>query len=82
MSLGVIPWTIISIFNSKLIGQEKTKFVLGGAFIRVFSEVILLILLGEHFGIIGLALAMTLSLIFHSVSAAIFYKFATVKEYK
>jgi len=80
MSLGVIPWTIISIFDSKLMRREKTKFVLIGAMIRISSLLILLILLGEQLGVIGFALAVLFSLIAHSLATSVFYKLKYAKE--
>jgi len=80
MSLAVIPLTLMSIFQSKLIGREKTKFVLMGAAIRISTLLILLILLGEQLGIIGFALAILFSLIAHSLAATIFYKMVFVNE--
>ena len=80
MSLGVIPWTIASIFQSKLIGKEKTKFVLIGAAIRISTLLVLLFSLGEQLGIIGFALAVLISLIVHSITSAIFYKIVFVNE--
>ncbi len=80
MSLGVIPWTIISIFDSKFIRQEKTKLVLIGATIRISTLLILLILLGEQLGIIGFALAVLFSLIAHCLTISFFYKFKFAKE--
>jgi len=80
MSLAVIPLTVMSIFQSKLIGREKTKFVLMGAIIRISTLLILLFLLGEQLGIIGFALAILFSLVAHSFAATIFYKMVFVNE--
>lgn len=55
LSLAVIPNTIILIFSSKFLGNEKSKFILIGTIIYATSYLLLILLLGATYGIHGLA---------------------------
>jgi O-antigen/teichoic acid export membrane protein len=61
MILGVIPLTISSLINSRLLGMAKSKPVLIGSATYVSSLLILLYLLGSHFGLLGLGMATIIS---------------------
>lgn len=63
MTIGIIPLTIISIANSKLLAREDSKIVLLSALTFLSSQSLLVIILGEILGLIGLAVA-TLSALF------------------
>ena len=70
MSLAVIPTTLNLIFTSQLLGLEKSKFVIIGRLIALFTTVVLTITLGISYGMIGLAIAFLLtSIVQTSVSA-------------
>ena len=70
MSLAVIPITLNLIFTSQLLGLEKSKFVLIGRLIALFTTSVLTITLGMSYGMIGLAIAFLLtSIVQTSVSA-------------
>ena len=60
MSLSVIPATLTLIFTSKLLGSEKSKFVLISAVINVIVETIGIILFGHTLGIVGVAISYVL----------------------
>lgn len=72
MITSLIPLTIAAIFNAKLQAKESTKIGYS-AIIRVGSLLILLAILGEIFGLVGLALAVLLSIIFYTGFLGILY---------
>lgn len=55
MSLAIIPDAITMLFMSKMLGQEKSKFVLLAKFTSLIIMVVGFILLGPIYGIMGLA---------------------------
>ena len=61
LSLSVIPIAVQSIFISKLLGQEKTRYVLISRLISIFVLVFGIIVLGNEFGPEGIATAYVLS---------------------
>ena len=61
LSLSVIPIAVQSIFISKLLGQEKTRYVLISHLISIFVLVFGIIALGNEFGPEGIATAYVLS---------------------
>jgi O-antigen/teichoic acid export membrane protein len=61
MVFGVIPLTLNSIMNSRLLGTENTRPVLIGSGTYVGSLVLLLLLLKDSLGLIGLALSPVIS---------------------
>ena len=61
LSLSVIPIAVQSIFISKLLGQEKTRYVLISHLISIFVLVFGIIVLGNEFGSEGIATAYVLS---------------------
>lgn len=61
MSLGVISGTITILYTSKFLGLEKSKFVLIGSLLSLITIVIGIILLGDIYGITGIAVAFVLS---------------------
>jgi len=63
LSLSVIPIAVQSIFISKLLGQEKTRYVLISRLISIFVLVFGIIVLGNEFGPEGIATAFVLSVI-------------------
>ncbi len=62
MSFGIIPMTINSIINSRLLGRERSKPVFIGAVIYLSSLTLMLYILGSMFGLIGLGMAVVISL--------------------
>ena len=61
LSLSVIPIAIQSIFTSKLLGQEKTKYILMGYLISISILFPGIIILGNEFGAEGIAISFVLS---------------------
>ena len=61
LSLSVIPIAVHTIFSSKLLGQEKTKYVLIGYLISISILLPSMIILGNEFGAEGIATAYVLS---------------------
>lgn len=61
MSIDVIPATIAYFYMSKLLGMEKSKFVLIGKLSKVTTFVIGFLILGLTFGIVGLAISFVLA---------------------
>ena len=61
MSIDVIPATIAYFYMSKLLGMEKSKFVLIGKLSKVTTFVIGFLILGLSFGIVGLAISFVLA---------------------
>jgi len=75
MCLAVIPWTVTSIFHSRVIAIEKTKSIVISGIVRLASLLILLFILGESFGLIGLGLSVLISMLLQTISLSLFYKF-------
>ena len=61
LSLSVIPIAVQSIFTSKLLGQEKTRYILIGYLISISILFSGIIILGNEFGAEGIAIAFVLS---------------------
>ena len=72
LSLSVIPIAVQSISISKLLGQEKTRYVLISHLLSIFVLVFGIIVLGNEFGPEGIATAFVLS----QVASAILLVFA------
>jgi O-antigen/teichoic acid export membrane protein len=61
MSLGVVPATLALILQTKLLGSEKSKYVLIGRWISAITMISGVLLLGSTYGALGLASAFVLS---------------------
>ena len=61
MSVSVIPSTINLMYTSKLLGNEKTKFLLMGSGIYLIILISGIIILGLTYGINGMAVAIIIS---------------------
>tara|TARA_B100001123_G_C15327016_1_gene1029892 strand:+ start:1140 stop:2267 length:1128 start_codon:yes stop_codon:yes gene_type:complete len=61
MSVSVIPSTIVIFYTSKLLGMEKNKLVLIANLIQTSVFITSLIILGQIFGVIGLAFSFVLA---------------------
>ena len=73
MSINVIPATIGQIFQSKLLGTEKSKPVLIGTIISITTLIISMIILGLTLGMIGLAYSLLIS----SITKTIFFGYVS-----
>ncbi len=61
MSIAIVPLTINLLYNSKLFGLEKSKFVLIGSIIFVTAQIVLILTLGQIYKIFGIALAFVIA---------------------
>ena len=61
MSIHIIPYSIAVIFESKLLGALKTKYVLVGRFTGLGVMIIGMITFGSVFDIVGIAISLILS---------------------
>ncbi len=61
MSLCVVPSTINLLYTSKLLGNEKNKIVLIGMTIQLISQIVGIFVLGQYYGLVGLAAAFLIS---------------------
>jgi O-antigen/teichoic acid export membrane protein len=66
MSIGIIPMTIAWTTNSALFNMGKSRFVALGSAIYLSTQIILIYLLGNAFGVNGLAAAMDIALGFQA----------------
>ena len=70
MSLAVVPEAITMLYVSKMLGKEKSKFVLIGKLSSLCVIVIGFIILGPIFGIVGLAIVMVCASLLQAVFLA------------
>ena len=71
MSVAVVPEAIVMLYTSKMLGKEKSKFVLTSKLLALSIIVIGFILLGPILGIIGLAIIFVVSATFQAGFLAI-----------
>ena len=77
MSISVIPSTINLMYTSKLLGNEKIRFILIGSGIYLGALILSIIILGLSYGINGMAVAIILS----TSTETIYYYFVNrIKE--
>jgi len=57
MSITAIPSTIMYIYTSKFLGMEKSRFVLISKLISTVTIIVGMIILGQMYGMIGVAIA-------------------------
>ena len=68
MSLAIIPISISSIFSAKFLAIEKSKYLIIGSSIFLIIQISMILLLGDIYGIVGIASA----IIFASIAEAVF----------
>jgi O-antigen/teichoic acid export membrane protein len=61
MSIAVIPDAITILYSSKMLGKEKSKFVLITKLVALATIIIGFILLGPILGIVGLAITFVIA---------------------
>jgi O-antigen/teichoic acid export membrane protein len=61
MIIAIIPRTISLTFMSKFLGREKSKLVIIGSIVFLVVQIPAIILLGENFGIMGIAISVVLA---------------------
>jgi O-antigen/teichoic acid export membrane protein len=64
--LSIIPLSISSVFTAKLQAQESTRIGLSAP-VRIFTLLAFIALLGEYYGLVGLSIAVLLSIIINTV---------------
>ena len=62
MVFGIIPLTLNSIMNSRLLGRENSRPVLIGSAVYIASLICLLLMLKDILGLVGFALSVLISL--------------------
>ena len=80
LSLSLIPMALQNMFTSKLLGREKTKYVVISYLISIFVLVSSIIVLGNMFGLEGIAVAFVLSQISHAFFTIIFSRISISAE--
>jgi O-antigen/teichoic acid export membrane protein len=80
VSLAVIPMTIITMYISKFLAQEKSKIVFVGSGIYLITIVLGIIVLGKYFGVNGIAAALVISNTVEAIYLVIIDKFVNLKE--
>jgi O-antigen/teichoic acid export membrane protein len=68
MGLAVIPSVLILIFTSELLGNENSKSVVIGVIISITTLIFGIILLGEYFGLIGIAVTLVIARILQCIT--------------
>jgi len=62
MSMGIVPMAVTSTLSSRFLGMERSRPVFIGATIYVVTQYTTIIVLGNAFGIVGLALSLIIAL--------------------
>ena len=75
MSLAVVPEAITMLYISKMLGSEKSKFILITKLISMIVVIVGFIILGPIFGIIGLAGVIVISSVLQAGFLALSNKF-------
>lgn len=78
--ISLIPLTISSILNAKLQARNSTK-VGYSAIIRIGSLLIMLVVLGSQFGLLGLSYSVLLSAIFNTIFLIYIFKSDNKEKY-
>jgi O-antigen/teichoic acid export membrane protein len=68
MVFGIIPLTVNSILNSRLLGRENSRPVLIGSAVYIISLICMLFMLKDVLGLIGFALSVVISLSLQSLT--------------
>jgi len=74
VSLAVIPTTITLLFTSKFLGMEKSKVVLISKLVNLAVLISGVVILGQMFGVNGVATAFLLSAISNALCLCYMYK--------
>jgi len=72
LSISIIPSTITAIYQVKFLGREKSRLVLISSSVRLIAQIIGIIILGNIYGVNGIAA----SLILASIASTIYCVFA------
>ena len=71
MSIAVIPDAITILYSSKMLGKEKSKFVLITKLVALATIIIGFILLGPILGIVGLAITFVIAVTLQAIILAV-----------
>lgn len=74
LSLTIIPGSINSIFYSKFLASEKSKFIIISTLLFMTLQISLMVILGESIGITGIAYAFLIAMSSQTVILGLFYK--------
>lgn len=78
--VSAIPLSITSILNAKLQSRESSKIGFSGI-IRIISLLIFILIFGNLYGVVGLSIAVLLSIILYTIFLCIlFYKTKSVQD--
>ncbi len=78
MSIAIIPATITLLYTSKLLGMEKSKFILITEIISTSALIVGFIILGPTFGVMGLASVFVLSV---TLEATLLFCITKIKKF-
>jgi len=67
MSVSIVPSAIASTYISKYLGSENSRIVLIGSGLYLLIQVISIIVLGNMYGVNGVALSIVISALVHVV---------------
>ena len=65
MSVSIVPSAIASTYISKYLGSEKSKIVIIGSGLYLLTQIISIIVLGNMYGLNGVALSVVISSLVH-----------------
>jgi O-antigen/teichoic acid export membrane protein len=80
VSLTVIPMTVNMMYLSKFLSQEKSKIVIIGSGIYLITLVLGIVVLGEYFGVNGIAASLVISSTSEAIYLIIIDKFLNSKK--
>jgi O-antigen/teichoic acid export membrane protein len=67
MSVSIVPSAIASTYISKYLGSEKSKIVIIGSGLYLLTQIISIIVLGNIYGLNGVALSVVISSLVHVI---------------
>lgn len=67
LSLSLTPMAIASAYSSKFLGDEKSKIVFTAMGLLLFSHICGILILGNIFGIVGIAISYVLAMTIHAI---------------
>jgi len=80
VSIAVIPITVNMMYLSKFLSLEKTKIVLAGSGIYLVTLVLGIIILGNNFGVNGIAASLVISASSEAIYLIIIDRFLNLKQ--
>lgn len=66
-SLAIIPNAVMTIYSSKFLGDEKSRFILIGGLINTIIYLLLVIFLGTTYGLFGLSMSFLIGIIINAI---------------